>query len=123
MAQLRRGAATVARKIFIRSRGRNIKTLGIFLHHSLGVEHGRDAANRFTHQLQPGKGKFAVRLRVIERDDLVLKQLIKTARVHFVLKFACAIIDLCTDRPAVVAVVALTPPAVEHAQIDPAIGR
>ena len=123
LAQLRRCAATVARKIFIRSRGGNVETLGVFFHHPLRVEHRRDAANRFAHQLQPGEGKFAVRLRVIERDDLVLEQLIKTARVHFVLKFDCAIVDFGADRPAVVAVVTFAPPAVEHAQIDPAIGR
>ena len=104
-------------------RGRNIKLLGVFLHHPLRVEDRRDAADRFAHQLQPGEGKFAVRFRVIERNDLVLEQLIKTARVHFVLKFGGAIVDLGADGPAVVAVVTFAPPAIEHAQIDSAIRR
>src|SRR6266478_4107875 len=73
--------------------------------------------------MQPGEGKFTVGLGVIERNDLVLEQLIKTARVSFVLKFNRAIINLGPNRPAVVAVVSFTPPAIEHAEIDPAIWR
>src|SRR4029453_7508519 len=71
--------------------------------------------------MQPGEGKFAVRFRVIERKDLVLEQLIKTARVHFILKFRGAIVDFCTNSPAIAAVVPFAPPAIEHAQIDSAI--
>src|SRR6266513_705483 len=73
--------------------------------------------------MQPGEGKFAVRLGVIERNDLVFEQLIKTVRVSFVLKFNRAVINLSPNRPAVVAVVSFTPPAIEHAEIDPAIWR
>ena len=95
--------------------------LGVFLHHSLRVEDRRDAANRFAHQLQPGERQFAVRFRVIKRNDLVLEQLVKTGRVDFVLEFGCAVVDLRANGPAVVAVVAFAPPAIEHAQINPAI--
>jgi len=65
--------------------------------------------------LQSGERKFAVRLRVIERNDLVLQQLIKTARVHFILKFRGAIVDFCADRPTIAAVVPFAPPAIEDA--------
>jgi len=49
LAQVRGSAAAIARKIFVRFRGRNIKLLGVFLHHSLRVENRRDASDRFTH--------------------------------------------------------------------------
>ena len=120
---MRRGAAAVTRKILVRLSCGNIKLLGIFLHHALRVEHGRDATDGFAHQLQPGEGKFAVRFRVIKRNDLVLEQLIQTAGVHFILKFSGAIVDLGANRPAVAAVVAFAPPAIEHAQVNPAVRR
>ena len=63
-------------------------------------------------------GKFAVGLGVIKRNDLVLEQLVKTAGVDFVLKFDRAVVDLGADGPAVVAVVTLAPPAIEHAQVQ-----
>ena len=47
--------------------------------------------------------------------------IVKTARVHFILKFRGAIVDLRANGPAVAAVVSLAPPAVENAQIDSAI--
>src|SRR5437879_9311465 len=108
------GAGAVAREIFVSLGCRNIKLFGVLLYHPLRIEDWRDAANGFTHQLQPGEGTFAVRFCVIKRNDSVFEQLIKTARVHFVLKFGGAIIDLGTDGPAVAAVVALRPPAVER---------
>jgi hypothetical protein len=49
LAQVRGGAAAVARKILVRFRGRNIKLLGVFLHHPLRVKSRRDASDRFTH--------------------------------------------------------------------------
>ena len=87
------------------------------------VEDRGHAADRFTHQLQPGERQFSIRLGVIERDDLVLEQLIKTARVHFALEIDGAALDLAADGPAVIAVEALAPPAVEHAQIQAAVRR
>src|SRR5947208_6622977 len=66
------------------------------------VEHRRHAADRLTHQLQPRERKFAVGLRVIERDDLVLEQLIKTVRINGALEFNRSITNLSRDRPAVI---------------------
>src|SRR5207237_4577090 len=85
------------------------------------VEHRRHAADRLTHQLQPRERKFAVRLRVIERDNLVLEQLIKTIRINGALEFNRSITNLSRDRPAVISVESFTPPAVEHAQINSAV--
>src|SRR5207249_6201455 len=48
---------------------------------------------------------------------------IKTARVHFILKFRGAIVDLSANGPAIAAVVPFAPPAIEDAQIDSAIRR
>ena len=52
---------------------------------------------------------------------MVLEQVIQTAGIHFILKFSSAAVDLGANRPAVAGVVAFTPPAVEHAQVDPTI--
>src|SRR5438477_10757203 len=73
LAQMSRRAAAFAGEILVRLGCGNIKLLSVFLHHALRVEDRRDAANRFAHQLQPGKGKFAVRLGVVKRDEWVLE--------------------------------------------------
>src|SRR5262249_4803543 len=65
----------------------------------------------------------AVRFRVIKRYDLILEQLIQATGVHFVLKFRCAIIYFGANCPTVASVEAFAPPAVEHAQVNPAVGR
>ena len=87
----------------------------------MGVKNRRDATDRLTHQLQPGERKFSVRFGVIEWDDLVLEQLVKTGSVHLILEFAVAVFDLGADRPAILAVIAFTPPAIEHAQVEAAV--
>ncbi len=89
----------------------------------MGVEDGRDAADRFAHQLKPGEREFAVGLGVIERDDLVFEQLIKTAASTSLWNSTRAVLDLSTDGPAIVAVVAFAPPAIEHAQVKSAVWR
>ena len=78
------------------------------------VKNRRDAADRFAHQLQPGQGKFAVGLGIIERNDLVFEQLKKTVCIDFALKFDTPVFEFRGDRPAVVAVVPFAPPAIEH---------
>src|SRR5260370_24064521 len=87
------------------------------------VEHRRHAADRFAHELQPRERKFAIRLCVIKRDDLVLEQLIKTVRINGALEFNRSITNLSRDRPAVISVESFTPPAVEHARINSAVRR
>src|SRR5205085_10793947 len=123
LAQASGGGATIAAEFLVRFGRGSVKPLGVFLHHPMGVEDGRDCADRFAHQLQPGEREFAVRFRVIERDDLVLEELVKTARIHFALEIDGAAFDFAADGPAVIAVEALAPPTVEHAQIQSAVGR
>ena len=105
----------------MRLRRRNVKPLGVFLDHAMGIELRRYAADRLAHQLKPGERKFAVGLGVIERDDLVFEQLIETVGIDFALEFDAAAFDLGADGPAVVSVVALAPPAIEHAQVKSAV--
>jgi hypothetical protein len=110
--------AAVVRKIPVRSRGRNIQTLGVILHHPVGVEDRRDAADRFAHQLQPGERKFAVWLRVIKRNDLVFEQLIKAVGIDFALELNRPVLDLWRNRPTVVSVKSFKPPSVKHAEVN-----
>src|SRR5205085_12085838 len=42
--------------------------------------------------------------------------------VHFILEIDRAVSDLGADGPAVIAVVTLTPPTIQHTEIKPAIG-
>src|SRR5204863_6033766 len=117
------GSAIVLRKLAVSLRRGRIKPLSIFLDHAMSIENGRDAADRFAHQLKPGEGKFAVRLGVIKRDDLVLEQLIKAAGIHFVLKLDGAVFNFRADGPAVVPIIAFAPPTIEHTKVEAAIGR
>ena len=57
--------------------GRSVKPLGVFFNHSVSVKHRCDAADGFTHELQPSQWKLAIRLGIVERDDLILEQLIE----------------------------------------------
>ena len=109
------GAAAFSREFRVSFRGGNVEALGVFFHHAMGVENRCDAADRFAHQLQPGKGKFAVGFCVVERNDLVFEQLIETAGIDLALEFNRAILDLRPDGPSLVAVVAFAPPAIEDA--------
>src|SRR5205085_11150264 len=59
----------------------------------------------------------------IERDDLVLEQLIETIRIDSALEFNRAIVNLSGDRPAVYSVETFMPPTVEHAEINSAVRR
>src|ERR1700730_11576589 len=105
-------------EILVHLGGWNIKLFGVLLYHPLRVEHRRNAANRFANQLKPSEGKFAIRFRIIQRNNLVLEQLIQTAGVHLILKFRGSIVDLSADRPAVAAVVTFAPPAIEDTQVN-----
>src|SRR5207247_5295050 len=89
--------------------------------HAMSIENGRDTADRFAHELEPGEGKFAVGFSVIKRDDLVLEQLIKAAGIDFVLELDSAIFDLGADGPAVVSIITFPPPAIEHDEIQVAL--
>src|SRR6267378_366963 len=73
LAEIAGRSAIVLRKLAVSLRRRRIKPLGIFLDHAMSIENGRDTADRFAHQLKPGEGKFAVRLGVIKRDDLIFE--------------------------------------------------
>src|SRR5262245_27962233 len=89
----------------------------------MSVKNRSDATDRLPHQLQPGERKFSVRFGVIEWDNLVLEELVKTGSVHLILEFGLPVFDLATDRPTILAVIAFTPPAIEYAQVEAAVWR
>src|SRR5438874_422876 len=123
LAEIAGRSAIVLRKLAVSLRRGRIKPLSVFLDHAMSIENGRDAADRFAHQLEPGEGKFAVGLGVIKRDDLILEQLIKAAGIHFVLELDSAIFDLGADGPPVVSIITFAPPAIQNAEIETAVGR
>src|SRR5262249_4454385 len=51
------------------------------------------------------------------------EQLIKTVRIDLALKLNATIFDFRRDRPTVVSIERLEPPAVEHAKINSAVRR
>src|SRR5947208_15686657 len=101
---------------------RHVEPLGVLVDHTGGVEIRRHAPDRFAHELEPGERQLAVRLGVIEGSDLVLEQLVETGGIDPALEFARSIGDLGTDRPAVVAIKTFAPPAIEHAEVETAVG-
>src|SRR5438874_8378529 len=73
LAEIAGRGAIVLRKVAVSLRRGRVKPLGVFLNHAMSIEDGRDAADRFAHELEPGQRKFAVRLGVVKRDDLILE--------------------------------------------------
>src|SRR5438270_6232742 len=106
----------------MRLRSRSVKTLGVFFDHSMSVKHGCDAADGFTHELQPSQRKLAVRLGIVEGDDLIFEQLVEAGGVHFILEIDGAVSNLGADGPAIITIVTLAPPAIQHTEIKPTIG-
>src|SRR5947208_11749 len=73
LAEIAGRNAIVLRKLAVGLRRGCVKPFGVFLNHAMSIENGGDAADRFTHELEPGEGKFAVGFSVVKRDDLVLE--------------------------------------------------
>ena len=63
---------------------------------------------------RPGRGRG---------DHLLLEQVVQPVRMAGVLRRGILVLRAAVDLPAVAAVVALDPPAVEHAQVEPAVRR
>ena len=59
-----------------------IKSLGVLLHHPMGIEHRGDTAERFTPEEQQGERELAVGRGVVGRDELVVWAVLKAGSVN-----------------------------------------
>ena len=122
-AQIGRRLPAIAGKLGEGFGGGQVEALGVFLHHAMGIKDRRDAADRFAHQLQPRERQPAIGPRIIEGNDLILEQLVKTGGIDIVLKLHVAVLDLGADHPSIFVVVTFAPPAIEDAEVEAAVGR
>ncbi len=97
-------------------------TLGkILAHHALGVEARHDGRHRAFGHFYPVLGKPHLAMLVVQRHDLILQQLVKGTGFFAGTDFFAQEFRYRFDRPAILAVVALSPPAVQHRQVDNAV--
>ena len=93
------------------------------------VEHPRRreppdrAGDGVAHELEPAGGRRIRVALVVGRDQLLLEDPVQVLRVGPVLGALVVVRVAAADGPAVVPGPALVPPAVEHADVDDAVGR
>ena len=113
----------IARQQLAMARGRHIEALGVLGHHPVRVEM-RDAGNhRPLGDMNPFVREAALVAVVVGRDHLVLQHVIERGRVIGIAHVRVGMLALAADGPAVVALVALRPPAIEDAQVRHAVHR
>ncbi len=83
----------------------------------MGIKDWRNTANGFAHELDPGERQFAIRLRVVERNDLVFENVKQAVDIHLGLELDGTAFNFGSDGPPVFSVVALAPPTIENAKI------
>ena len=98
--------------------GRPVELLDVLLEHAARRELPDRAGHRVAHHLQPALRQALLVALVVHRHDLVLEQSIQVLRVRPVLRAFVRVRLAAADGPAVGAVVALVPPAVEHGAVD-----
>src|SRR5688500_16993052 len=100
---------------------RQVQLLDVLLEHARGRELPHRGCHRGLHHLEPTR-RYAIRVAlVIARHDLRLEQPVEVLRVGPILG---AFVGRClarTDGPAIRAVIALVPPAVEDRAVDYAV--
>src|ERR1700745_2816465 len=102
---------------FVPGSSRFIQTLSIFFYHTVRIEHRRYTPNRLAHQLNPRDRNPSVRVSVVKRHTLVLQDMKEAIGIDIILVFRRSVGDFGPNRPAVLSVVTLAPPTVEHAEV------
>ena len=118
---LRRGAG-VGVELGANSVGGQVELLDILLEHAPRAEAPGQRLDGALHDLDPRLG-HAVVAGVVGGQQLVLQGLVERDGVGLVLRLLVGIGAALADGPAVLAVVALRPPAVEHAPVGHAVQR
>src|SRR3989338_4019850 len=98
--------------------GRQIAFGEIFADHAFGVEARHDGRHRTLGHLQPIGRETHLAVFVVQRHNLVLQQFVQGAGFLAGAYFFAQRFRYRLDCPAVFAVVALSPPAVQHGQGD-----
>src|SRR5207248_2205479 len=102
------------------ARGGQVELGNVLAEHPRGVVARQERGHRALGDLDPF-GREPVVVAVVERDDLVLQYLVERARFLVVAAVRIEVGRGRLDGPAVAAVVALVPPAVQDRQVDDAV--
>ena len=104
-----------------RSPRRHVELLDVVGEHAVHVEPAADRGDRLLHHLDPAHGHPGLVAVVVQLRDLVLDQIVDLLGLGRFLHLVLVVVLGARDRPAVLAVVALRPPAVQDAQIQHAV--
>src|SRR5436189_3945179 len=107
--------------LLARPHGRGVHVVDVFLHHAARAEAGGDADDGVADERQPPLGD-AVLAVVERRHDLGLEEIVDARRIGGVLRLGITGVA-GVDQPAVVAGIALGPPAVADRQVRHAVER
>src|SRR5260221_5961070 len=113
--QLDRGFASVCRQRAKRGRSRFVQAFVVLFYHPMGIKDWRNTANGFAHELDPGERQFAIRLRVVERSDLVFENVKQAVDIHLGLELDGTAFNFGSVWPPVFSVLSLAPPTIENA--------
>src|SRR5579863_2234807 len=102
---------------------KHIEARGIFFHHAPHTEGGSAGAYGLFHDGDPAMRNTVCASIIKGRDHFSLKCLIERETVRLVLRVGIIIFALLADGPAIFAIVALVPPAIQHTAIWLSIER
>src|SRR5207249_2697562 len=94
-----------------------IKTSGVFFYHASHAEGWGAGSNCFLHKSKPGMRNSINSSIVVSRNDLLLEQRIQGETVSLILHIWIVVFTFLANRPAIFAIEALSPPAVQDTTI------
>src|ERR1700731_3487049 len=96
---------------------RNIKARSIFFHHTFHAEFRSASANGLLHGSDPAMRNTIRTAIIISRNNFFFEQPVERKTVGLGLRIGIVVFTFLANRPAVLAVVALGPPAIEDTAI------
>src|SRR5271156_231958 len=118
IAPEKRGLLVAGNQGFFQPQRVDIEAVDVLLHHACGAELRRRAFYGFFHYLNEFVRNLVVGTPVIKRNDLLLKQAVERISINI---RSITLNRISAESPAVLPVVPLQPPAVEHGKAGNAI--
>src|SRR6266566_3480873 len=95
----------------------HIKTFGVFFYHASHAEGWSTSSYSFLHKSNPGMRNTINSSIIISWNDLLLDERIQREAVSLILHIWIVIFTFLANRPAIFAIEALGPPAVQNTTI------
>src|SRR5579859_6015668 len=102
---------------------RHVEERGVFFYHAPHTERGSAGAYGLFHNADPAMRDAARALLVVRGDNFVLERRVERQAIGLVLGVGVVIFAFLADGPAVPAIEALGPPAIQHAEIGLPVER